>query len=149
MKLETDSRIVLALDAGGTNFVFSAIQGGREVVEPIVLPSSGHDLTKCLATIVEGFEAVKSKVEETPAAISFAFPGPADYPSGVIGTLVNLPAFQGGVALGPMLEDHFHIPVFISNDTAQYYFEQTVNGILLLFPVEFVKENGVWKIQEF
>ncbi len=40
-------------------------------------------------------------------------------------------------------------PVFIRNDTAEYYFEQTVDGQLLLFPVEFVKENGVWKIEEF
>ena len=40
-------------------------------------------------------------------------------------------------------------PVFIKSDTAQYYFEQTVDGHLLLFPVEFVKENGVWKILEF
>jgi sugar lactone lactonase YvrE len=40
-------------------------------------------------------------------------------------------------------------PVFIEDDTAEYYFEQTIGGQLLLFPVEFVKENGVWKIVEF
>ena len=39
--------------------------------------------------------------------------------------------------------------VFIENDAAEYYFEQTGNGQLLLFPVEFVVENGVWKILEF
>lgn len=40
-------------------------------------------------------------------------------------------------------------PVFIKNDAAEFYFEQTVNGQLLLFPVEFGRENGVWKIVEF
>ena len=40
-------------------------------------------------------------------------------------------------------------PVFIKNDTAEYYFEQTINGQLTLFPVEFVKENGSWKILEY
>jgi len=130
MKLDTDSRIVLALDAGGTNFVFSAIQGGRELVDPIILPSSGHDLSKCLATIVEGFEEVKSRLDESPAAISFAFPGPADYPSGIIGDLVNLPAFQGGVALGPMLEDHFHVPVFICNDADLFVYGEAIAGLL-------------------
>jgi hypothetical protein len=40
-------------------------------------------------------------------------------------------------------------PVFIRSDTAQYYFEQTIDGQLLLFPVDFVKENGVWKIMQF
>ncbi len=40
-------------------------------------------------------------------------------------------------------------PVFISNDTAEYYFERNINGQTLLFPVEFMRENGVWKIDEF
>jgi alpha-tubulin suppressor-like RCC1 family protein len=40
-------------------------------------------------------------------------------------------------------------PVSINDTTAEYYFEQTVGGQLLLFPVEFVKENGVWKILQF
>ena len=47
-----------------------------------------------------------------PVAISFAFPGPADYPNGIIGNLPNLTAFRGGVALGPMLEEKFQLPVF-------------------------------------
>ena len=29
-----DNRIVMTLDAGGTNFVFSAIQAGEEIIEP-------------------------------------------------------------------------------------------------------------------
>ena len=40
-------------------------------------------------------------------------------------------------------------PVFIDQDAAQYYFEQTIDGHLILFTVDFVKENGVWKILEF
>ena len=44
MSYASDPRVVLTLDAGGTNFVFSAVQGEREVVEPITLPSQAHDL---------------------------------------------------------------------------------------------------------
>ena len=40
-------------------------------------------------------------------------------------------------------------PVFVRNDEAEYYFEQTVDGPLLLFRVEFIRENGTWKIMEF
>ncbi len=40
-------------------------------------------------------------------------------------------------------------PVSIKNDTAEYYFEQTVRGQPLLFTVNCVRENGVWKIMEF
>jgi len=40
-------------------------------------------------------------------------------------------------------------PVYIENNLAQYYFEQTIGGQILLFPVQFVNENGTWKIFEF
>jgi hypothetical protein len=40
-------------------------------------------------------------------------------------------------------------PVFINNDTAEYYFQHAIEGNLLLFPVEFVRENGLWKVMEF
>ena len=40
-------------------------------------------------------------------------------------------------------------PVFIRNSAAEYYFEQTIDGFPLLFPVEFVRENGFWRIREF
>ena len=100
---EHDERIVMTLDAGGTNFVFSAIQGCREIVEPICLPAASDDLERCLSVLVEGFLEVEKRLPKLPVAISFAFPGPADYEHGIIGDLPNFPAFRGGVALGPYL----------------------------------------------
>lgn len=131
MSYATDPRVVLTLDAGGTNFVFSAVRGDREVVEPVTLPSNAHDLALCLETIVSGFERVKGAAPAAPAAISFAFPGPADYPRGIIGDLGNLPAFKGGgIALGPMLEDRFAVPVFINNDGDLFAFGEAIAGFL-------------------
>ena len=104
MDLASDSRIVMTLDAGGTNLRFSALRGGKPVSETVSLPSNGDDLERCLANIVDGFNRVKALCPQPPSAISFAFPGPADYPNGIIGDLGNLPGFRGGVALGPMLE---------------------------------------------
>ncbi len=120
----------MTLDAGGTNFVFSAIKGGQEVVAPITLPSNGDTLSLCLETIVDGFKRVKAALAETPVAISFAFPGPADYPRGIIGDLANLPAFRGGVALGPMLQEKFGLPVFINNDGDLFAYGEAVAGLL-------------------
>ena len=112
-----DNRVVITLDAGGTNLVFGAMQANKFIVEPITMPSNADDLDKCLATMVEGFQAVIDKLEAKPVAISFAFPGPADYPNGIIGGyLPNFPSFREGVALGPFLEYKFGIPVFINND---------------------------------
>jgi len=131
MSYAKDPRVVLTLDAGGTNFVFSAVQSDREVVEPLTLPSNAHELQACLDTIVEGFSKVKEKAPTAPAAISFAFPGPVDYPLGIIGNLGNLPAFKGGgVALGPMLEERFGIPVFLNNDGDLFALGEAMAGFL-------------------
>ncbi len=130
MQYEKDKRIVLTLDAGGTNLVFSAIQGYEEIVDPIILPTDGENLQKCLKNIIEGFQQVKAKLKTPPVAISFAFPGPADYPNGIIGDLTNLPGFRGGVALGLMLEDHFHLPVFINNDGDLFAYGEAIAGLL-------------------
>ncbi len=130
MKYLDDKRIVMTLDAGGTNFVFSAFRGNNDIIEHIVLPSNGHNLEKCLTTIVEGFSLVKNKIGTQPSAISFAFPGPADYPRGIIKQLNNLPAFTGGVALGPMLEEKFNLPVYINNDGNLYAYGEAIAGFL-------------------
>lgn len=120
----------MTLDAGGTNFVFSALRDAEEVVAPVTLPSQGDDLDACLGGIVDGFSRVKTELSEPPDAISFAFPGPADFPAGIIGDLTNLPAFRGGVALGPMLEDRFGVPVFINNDGDLFAFGEAIAGLL-------------------
>jgi len=130
MDLFNDQRIVMTLDAGGTNFVFSAIKSGEIIVEPYTLPAEGDNLEKSLENIIKGFRYITSQLKEKPAAISFAFPGPADYPNGVIGDLVNLSAYHGGVALGPMLEEQFKIPVFINNDGDLFAYGEAIGGIL-------------------
>lgn len=130
MNIYTDKRIVMTLDAGGTNFVFSAIQGGNEIVNPIRFPSNANNLEDCLKNIVTGFKEVKAQLSEPPVAISFAFPGPADYEYGIIGDLGNLPAFRGGVALGPMLHEIFQIPVFINNDGDLFTYGEAIGGLL-------------------
>ena len=130
MDIYNDERVVMTLDAGGTNFVFSALQGGKEIVEPFVLPSNSHDLHQCLNTVIEGFTSVKTSLETEPVAISFAFPGPADYKKGIIGDLPNFPSFRGGVALGPMLENVFNLPTFINNDGDLFTYGEAVAGIL-------------------
>jgi glucokinase len=130
MRTDVDRRIVMTLDAGGTNFVFSAMQANQEIVSPITLPSNAHDLNLCLKTVVEGFSQVKNCLQETPVAISFAFPGPCDYPAGIVDDLPNLPAFRGGVALGPMLKDKFGLPVFINNDGDLFAYGEAISGFL-------------------
>lgn len=127
----SDARIVLTLDAGGTNMVFGAMKGGEFIVNPLTLPSNSDNLDLCLDTMVTGFQTIIDSLEERPVAISFAFPGPADYPNGIIGGyLPNFPSFRDGVALGPFLEDRFGIPVFINNDGDLFAYGEAICGAL-------------------
>lgn len=125
-----NKKIVLTLDAGGTNFVFSAICNNEEIVEPVRLKAVTTDTEGCLATLVQGFTTVKEQLPCEPVAISFAFPGPADYAHGAIGDLGNFPSFRGGVALGPYLESVFGIPVFINNDGNLFAYGEALAGAL-------------------
>ena len=130
MNSTSDQRIVMTLDAGGTNFRFIAMRGRKPVTETVTTPSNGDNLDRCLANIVEGFSRIKQQCPKPPVAISFAFPGPADYPNGIIGDLGNLPGFRGGVALGPMLEKKFGIPTFINNDGDLFVYGEAIAGFL-------------------
>ncbi len=120
---------VLTLDAGGTTSTFSAWREGREVVPPFTLPAQVQDLEPCLAHYVAGFERARAEAGGCEA-LSFAFPGPADYRHGVIGALANMPAFREPVPLGPLLEAHFDCPVFIHNDGDLFALGEALGGFL-------------------
>ncbi len=72
--LENDPRVVMTLDAGGTNFVFSALRGFKELVAPIRKESHANDLDRCLENVIRGFEEVNDLLEKKADAISFVDP---------------------------------------------------------------------------
>jgi glucokinase len=125
-----DDRVVLTFDAGGTNFVFSAMKGGKEILEPVTLPSHADDLERCLGTIRKGFDQMLSGLDQPAAAISFAIPGPTDYFNGVVGDLKNLPGFRGGVPLGKILENRYQVPAYMNNDGDLYAYGEALGGFL-------------------
>jgi glucokinase len=130
MSIFNDERIVLTLDAGGTNFVFSAIQKGKAISKEIRKDANASDLKLCIDTMKKGFHELLDSIHGQAYAISFAFPGPADYPNGIIGDLNNLPAFRGGVPLKVVLEEEFKLPVYINNDGDLYAYGEALGGIL-------------------
>lgn len=126
-----DKRIVITLDAGGSNLDFSAIKGNKVIAGPINKPSNGSHLDLCIATIMDGFTELIEQLDEKPVAISFAFPGPADYPNGIIGGfLPNFPSFRNGIALGKFLQKKFDVPVYINNDADLFTYGEALAGAL-------------------
>lgn len=59
----TDNRIVVTLDAGGTNLVFGAMRGCEYITTPITYPSNAHDIDLCLDTMVKGFWEVINSID--------------------------------------------------------------------------------------
>lgn len=60
--LAADPRVVLTLDAGGTNFSFSAIRGGQPIGDSVTLPAEPHDLEASLRNMVAGFQSLIDQV---------------------------------------------------------------------------------------
>lgn len=121
---------ILTLDAGGTNLVFSAVQNNQILQEKVNLPAPSENLDDFIQKIFRGFSLLQEKTGTKADAISFCFPGPADYDAGIIGDLENLPFFRGGVPLAKMLENKFHIPVFINNDGDLFALGEAISGLL-------------------
>lgn len=130
--MKREKPLILSVDAGGTNFVFSALQHGKTIGDSIHKPSHADNLDKSLNTIIQGFTELQKQHNTQISAISFAFPGPSDFTHGVIGDLGNLPAYRGGVALGPLLEKTFQVPVYINNDADLFAFGEAMSGSLPL-----------------
>ncbi len=128
--MKSKSILVLTLDAGGTNFVFSALKDGEPYGDKFTIKAEIQDIDSCITTIISGFQKLMTSLPEKPDAISFAFPGPSDYKQGIIVDLPNLPAFNGGIPLGPILEDTFGIPVFINNDGDLFALGESKKGFL-------------------
>ena len=143
MKATTDNRIILTLDAGGTNFVFSAIQSNKAITKPFTLPAEADNQHKCIKNIIDGFRHINSFTDNKAVAISFAFPGPADYELGILGNLPNFKAFNGNVPLGPILEDEFNLPVFINNDGNLFAYGEALLGFLPYINERIFKAGGI------
>ena len=128
MKYPND--VIFILDAGGTGFKFSVMHNAHEIIEPFTIPSAAPTLEEVLQKIIDGFKMCEEKCESKASAISFCFPGPADYPNGIIGDLENLPTFRGGVPLKQMLENIFQVPVYINNDGDLFAYGEALGGLL-------------------
>lgn len=130
MTPEMHDPVILSLDAGGSNFVFSALNATGPIMQPLRREVNPYELNRCLEDITAGFAQIQADCGRKVKAISFAFPGPANYREGVIGPLANIPAFASPVALGAYLEERFQLPVFINNDGDLFAYGEGRAGLL-------------------
>ncbi|MBN1970900.1 MAG: ROK family protein [Candidatus Delongbacteria bacterium] len=132
---------VLTLDAGGTNLVFNAVENGKVLEYSYNLKTKSDNLDNLINKIIDGFTILIKETGLDPDAISFCFPGPADYKNGIIGDLENLPFFRGGIPLKQILENYFNVPVFINNDGDMFALGEAHFGFLKKVN-DFLEENN-------
>lgn len=128
--MKQSKQIILTLDAGGTNLVFNAVDAQNIVICSTTLHAPSASLDEFLKKLLAGFHTINKESGNVAKAISFCFPGPADYEKGIIGDLENIPEFKGGVALKQMLENEFRIPVYINNDGDLFTLGEAMSGLL-------------------
>ena len=63
-----DPRVVLTLDAGGTNLVFGAVRGGREIVPPVTISAAAGTIDEFLKLLITGFRRAYDGVQARAAA---------------------------------------------------------------------------------
>ena len=69
---EHDERIVMTLDAGGTNFVFSAMQGCREIID-YLLTGSIRQLGALPVCACRGISGSRKAITQTSGSHKFCF----------------------------------------------------------------------------
>ena len=72
MDIFNDKRVVLTLDAGGTNFEFNAFRGGEAILSAVRKDANADQLDLCIKTMKEGFQEVMEAIEEKPVAIQIS-----------------------------------------------------------------------------
>ena len=120
-KLQT----VLTLDAGGTNFVFSAIRDNIEIIQPIELPAYPDDLQQCWKSLCSGSGGDQPDRQSRQQSVSHSLA--ADYINDHRGS-AKFPAF-GGV-IGSLHDEQVKIPVFINNDGNLFAYGEALAGVL-------------------
>jgi len=104
------------------------MRGNKSITETVALPSNGDKLDQCLANLVEA-----SRASRNNAPISrghqLCVSRPADYPTDYW-RLGKFAWISRWVALGPMLEEKFGIPVFINNDGDLFVYGEAIGGFL-------------------
>jgi len=122
-----------------TNELFYVADTGHDRIVLCNAPGDSPDIIQAV------WNSMVNRVtaEDIPGALSyFSIASVDDYRQAFlsVGTANTISAIN---QIGPIT------PVFIMGDTAEYYFMNSIAGQIITFPVEFDKENGVWKILDF
>lgn len=119
-----ENRQIIGIDIGGTKIHIAAIQEGEIIKEAKFPTPAQSSKEKIIAGLISGIEPFISSETD---GIGIGVPGLIDEEKGIVYDLNNIPAWQQ-VHLKKELEDHFHVPVYITNDANCFILGEKVYG---------------------
>ena len=102
----------VGVDLGGTNFKAGSVSDGeilKEVANPVHRDNTKDELIHIL------YKTIDLLITPDVKAIGVGIPGVLDPNSGIIYDILNLPNWKE-VPLRMLLEERYHLPVFLNND---------------------------------
>jgi predicted NBD/HSP70 family sugar kinase len=110
-----DARHVIGLDLGDGAFVGALVNLRGEVRRRVELPIDGHDGEEALALLYRLVDELLADAGSSLLGIGVGTPGVIDTRTGIIRWAVNLD--WQDLPLGGLLEERYHVPVNIANDS--------------------------------
>lgn len=106
--------MLLGIDIGGTTINLGLVEGNK-IVKSITVRSFSHDATK-EQTIDYLEDSIKKIITPGVTRIGIGVPTIVDAEKGIVYNATNIPSWDV-VPIKDMLEERFHIPVTVNNDS--------------------------------
>jgi N-acetylglucosamine repressor len=115
LRVAADSRHIIGLDLGESAFSGVVVNLRGQVVRSLRLPLEGRDGEAALDLVIELVQALRADSQRNLLGVGIGAPGLIDSDRGVVRWAVNLDWTE--LALGPLLEERFGLPVVVGNDS--------------------------------
>jgi glucokinase len=112
--MEKKENSLIGVDLGGTKVAAGKVHGGRianQLTEK--LDPASQDPMDAVGIIIR---LVRQLMDKEVRGIGVGVPGPVDRATGVVYDVLNIPNWKE-IPLGSILEEEFHIPVHVDNDS--------------------------------
>ena len=115
---------ILGIDIGATKIHAGAVQAGVVVQETKFHTSAQAPQEQIIAELIEGIAPL---IDAEVAGIGIGVPGLVDESLGMVCNVQNIPSWKE-VYLKKHLEDHFGIPVYLTNDANSFAAGEKIYG---------------------
>ncbi|BAJ62846.1 ROK family transcriptional regulator [Anaerolinea thermophila] len=115
LSLVPDSRFLIGVNLGQDNFIASVVNLRGEIKETIESPALRHNPDETLALVIDMLESLLQKQWKPIVGIGIGAPGLIHTRQGMVLRAVNLD--WENFPLAHLLEERFHMPVSILNDS--------------------------------